>query len=103
MAPSDQLPISAVVCLGYPLVGQGLKAPMRTEVLSNLASTIDHPPVLFVSGTRDSMGPIDKMQKVLADFSALKSELMIVEVRLVCLPTLGDCKLHHNTRLSARF
>lgn len=46
----------ALVCLGYPLIGGGR---MRDEVLVALRT-----PILFVQGTRDPMGPIDKLEQV---------------------------------------
>ncbi len=62
---------SALVCLGYPLIGQN--GSVRDEVLFALAT-----PVLFVQGTRDAMCPLDKLEAVRARMSA-RSELHVVE------------------------
>jgi hypothetical protein len=51
---SLQEPVSAVVCLGYPLCGGGDCAKLRDKVLRELST-----PILFVQGTRDSLCPLD--------------------------------------------
>ncbi|MCB9777807.1 MAG: alpha/beta fold hydrolase [Alphaproteobacteria bacterium] len=66
-------PVRACVCLGYPLVGVGKKAPVRREVLEALRT-----PVLFVQGTRDRMGPLDLFAEVQATMQA-PSVLHVVE------------------------
>jgi uncharacterized protein len=47
----------AVVCLGYPLVGQS--GALRDEVLLALRT-----PVLFIQGTRDPLCPLDRLEEV---------------------------------------
>ena len=66
-------PVDAVVCLGYPLVGGGKKRPVRDEVLKAMTT-----PALFVQGTRDPMGPLDRFAEVRRDMTA-PSTLHIVE------------------------
>jgi predicted alpha/beta-hydrolase family hydrolase len=52
-------PVTAVVCLGYPLCGGGDHSKMRDKVLRELST-----PVLFVQGTRDSLCPLDLLAQV---------------------------------------
>ncbi len=47
----------ALVCLGYPLVGQ--KGAVRDEVLIELRR-----PILFVQGSRDALCPLDRLKSV---------------------------------------
>ena len=56
-------PPVALVCLGYPLVGQGGK--VRDEVLLELRT-----PILFVQGTRDALCPLGKLEALLPKLSA---------------------------------
>ncbi|HEU4384731.1 MAG TPA: alpha/beta family hydrolase [Anaeromyxobacteraceae bacterium] len=49
--------VRALVCLGYPLVGQG--GEVREQVLLGLST-----PVLFVQGTRDPLCPLDRLEDV---------------------------------------
>ncbi len=68
----DPLPrIRALVCLGYPLVGQN--GAVRDEVL--LALRV---PVLFAQGTRDKLCPLDRLARVRERMQA-PSELFVVE------------------------
>jgi predicted alpha/beta-hydrolase family hydrolase len=62
---------NALVCLGYPLVGQN--GSVRDEVLLALRT-----PVLFVQGTRDELCPLDRLEGVRAKMSA-QSQLHRVE------------------------
>jgi len=62
---------SALVCLGYPLVGQN--GAVRDEVLLELRT-----PILFVQGTRDAMCPPPQLAEVRARLSA-PNELHSVE------------------------
>jgi predicted alpha/beta-hydrolase family hydrolase len=61
----------ALVCLGYPLIGQN--GSVRDEVLRALRT-----PVLFVQGTRDPMCPLGELDKVRAQMLA-PNELHVVE------------------------
>ena len=56
-------PPAALVCLGYPLVGQSGK--VRDEVLLELRT-----PILFVQGTRDSLCPLDRLEALLPKLEA---------------------------------
>ena len=47
-----EVAVRAVICLGYPLVGGGKKAPLRDAALRGLAV-----PTLLVQGSRDPMSP----------------------------------------------
>jgi predicted alpha/beta-hydrolase family hydrolase len=51
--------VAGVVCLGYPLRGQG--GAVRDEVLLALRR-----PILFVQGTRDPLCPLDLLERVRA-------------------------------------
>ncbi|HET7825580.1 MAG TPA: alpha/beta fold hydrolase [Anaeromyxobacter sp.] len=55
--------VAAVVCLGYPLVGQ--RGEMRSEVL--LALRV---PALFVQGSKDPLCPIERLEEVRARMTA---------------------------------
>jgi len=54
---------AALVCLGYPLVGQ--RGDVRDAVLLELET-----PVLFVQGTRDKLCPLERLEPVRARMRA---------------------------------
>ena len=51
--------VDALVCLGYPLCAMGDRTKLRDEVLRALET-----PILFVQGTRDSLCPLDLLERV---------------------------------------
>jgi predicted alpha/beta-hydrolase family hydrolase len=51
--------VDAVVCLGYPLCAMGDRTKIRDEVLRALTT-----PIVFVQGTRDSLCPLDLLERV---------------------------------------
>jgi predicted alpha/beta-hydrolase family hydrolase len=57
--------VPGIVCLGYPLCGGGDRSKLRDKVLR--ASTT---PILFVQGTRDSLCPLDLLERVRAEMTA---------------------------------
>ena len=57
--------VAGVVCFGYPLIGQGPKAPVRVEALRELPV-----PALFIQGTRDAMCPLDALEAARAEMRA---------------------------------
>jgi predicted alpha/beta-hydrolase family hydrolase len=63
VAATSPEPPAALVCLGYPLVGQSGK--VRDEVLLALKT-----PILFVQGTRDALCPLEKLDALLPKLSA---------------------------------
>lgn len=63
VAVASENPPAALVCFGYPLVGQGGK--VRDEVLLSLRT-----PILFVQGTRDSLCPLQKLEALLPKLGA---------------------------------
>jgi predicted alpha/beta-hydrolase family hydrolase len=63
--------VAGLICLGYPL--RGTTGALRDEVLVALRT-----PVLFVQGTRDPLGPLDKLAEVRARMLA-STHLVIVE------------------------
>lgn len=65
--------VDALVCFGYPLVGQGKTAKLRDEVLLALET-----PILFVQGTRDKLCPLELLEDVRARMKA-PSALHVVE------------------------
>ena len=62
---------AALVCLGYPLVGQ--RGDVRDAVLLELTT-----PVLFVQGTRDKLCPLDRLATLRPRMRA-PNELFVVE------------------------
>jgi predicted alpha/beta-hydrolase family hydrolase len=65
--------VDALVCLGYPLCAAGDRTRLRDAVLRAL-----HTPVLFVQGTRDSLCPLDMLERVRDEMQAPTS-LHVVE------------------------
>jgi predicted alpha/beta-hydrolase family hydrolase len=65
--------VDGLVCFGYPLKGAGKSAKLRDEVLLALRT-----PILFVSGTRDPLCPLDLLETVREKMTA-KSTLFVVE------------------------
>lgn len=57
--------VTGVVCLGYPLCGGGDQSKLRDKVLRALTT-----PILFVQGTRDSLCPLDLLERVRAEMTA---------------------------------
>ena len=51
--------VDGVVCLGYPLCAMGDRTKLRDDVLRALTT-----PILFVQGTRDSLCPLDLLERV---------------------------------------
>jgi uncharacterized protein len=65
--------LDGLVCLGYPLCAMGDRTKLRDEVLRALTT-----PILFVQGTRDSLCPLDLLDRVRAQMNA-PSVLHLVE------------------------
>jgi predicted alpha/beta-hydrolase family hydrolase len=57
--------VDGLICLGYPLCAMGNRTKLRDEVLRALAT-----PILFVQGTRDSLCPLDLLERVRAEMKA---------------------------------
>ena len=57
--------VDGLVCLGYPLCAMGDWTKLRNEVLRALTA-----PILFVQGTRDSLCPLDLLERVRAEMKA---------------------------------
>ncbi|MGH7983518.1 MAG: alpha/beta hydrolase family protein [Candidatus Udaeobacter sp.] len=57
--------VDGLVCLGYPLCGMGDRTKLRDEVLRALTT-----PLQFVQGTRDSLCPLDLLERVRAQIKA---------------------------------
>src|SRR5436189_3130500 len=58
-------PVEAAVCLGYPLCAMGDRTKLRDQVLRALTT-----PILFVQGTRDSLCPLDLLERVRSEMKA---------------------------------
>jgi uncharacterized protein len=65
--------VDGLVCLGYPLCAMGDRTKLRDEVLRALTT-----PILFVQGTRDSLCPLDLLERIRAEMKAPTS-LHVVE------------------------
>ena len=57
--------VDGLICLGYPLCAMGNRSKLREEVLRALTT-----PVLFVQGTRDSLCPLELLERVRAEMKA---------------------------------
>lgn len=60
-----EVPVDAVVCLGYPLASMGNRDKLRDAVL-----LAQDQPVAFVQGTRDKLCPLDLLDTVRAKMTA---------------------------------
>jgi len=76
--------LDGLICLGYPLCAMGDRAKLRDQVLRALTT-----PILFVQGSRDSLCPLDLLERVGAEMKA-PNFLHVVET--------GD----HSLRVSKR-
>jgi predicted alpha/beta-hydrolase family hydrolase len=57
--------VDGLVCLGYPLCAMSDRTNLRDEVLRALST-----PILFVQGTRDSLCPLDLLERVRTQMKA---------------------------------
>src|SRR5436309_3937382 len=57
--------VDGLICLGYPLCAMGDRTKVRDEVLRALTT-----PILFVQGTRDSLCPLDLLERVRTEMKA---------------------------------
>src|SRR5580765_6203380 len=57
--------VDGLVCLGYPLCAMGDRIKLRDEVLRALTT-----PILFVQGTRDSLCPLDLLDRIRTEMKA---------------------------------
>ena len=57
--------VGGLICLGYPLCAMGDRSKLRDEVLRVLTT-----PILFVQGTRDSLCPLDLLERVRGEIKA---------------------------------
>jgi uncharacterized protein len=57
--------VDGLVCLGYPLCAMGDRTKLRDEVLRTLTT-----PILFIQGTRDSLCPLDLLERVRGKMNA---------------------------------
>jgi hypothetical protein len=65
--------VHGLICLGYPLCAMGDRTKLRDEVLRALNT-----PILFVQGTRDSLCPLDLLERVRTEMKT-QNLLHIVE------------------------
>jgi predicted alpha/beta-hydrolase family hydrolase len=57
--------VDGLICLGYPLCAMGDRSKLRDEVLRALTT-----PILCVQGTRDSLCPLDLLERVRGEMKA---------------------------------
>jgi hypothetical protein len=57
--------VDGLICLGYPLCSMGDRTKLRDEVLRALTT-----PILFIQGTRDSLCPLDLLERVRTEMKA---------------------------------
>ena len=57
--------LDGLICLGYPLCAMGDRAKLRDQVLRALTT-----PILFVQGSRDSLCPLDLLERVRTEMKA---------------------------------
>ena len=57
--------VDSLICFGYPLCAMGDRSKLRDVVLRALTT-----PILFVQGTRDSLCPLDLLERVRAEMKA---------------------------------
>src|SRR5205807_9709041 len=57
--------VDGLVCLGYPLCAMSDRTKLRDEVLRALTT-----PILFVQGTRDSLCPLDLLERARTEMKA---------------------------------
>ena len=57
--------VDGLICLAYPLCAMGDRTKLRDEVLRALST-----PILFVQGTRDSLCPLDILERVRREMAA---------------------------------
>src|SRR5438046_6049499 len=60
--------VDGLICLGYPLCATGDRTKLRDEILRALTT-----PILFVQGTRDSLCPLDLLERVRGEMKAPNS------------------------------
>jgi uncharacterized protein len=65
--------VDGLVCLGYPLCAMGDRTKLRDEILKALST-----PILFVQGTRDSLCPLDLLERVRTEMKT-QNRLHVVE------------------------
>ncbi|KAF8667027.1 hypothetical protein HU200_053198 [Digitaria exilis] len=71
VASSDEIDVSAVVCLGYPL--KGVNGAVRDEILLQMKV-----PTMFVQGSKDALCPLDRLEATRQKMSC-KNELHIID------------------------
>ncbi|KAK2664258.1 hypothetical protein Ddye_002832 [Dipteronia dyeriana] len=71
VAGKEDIAVSAVICLGYPL--KGMKGAVRDETL--LQVTV---PVMFVQGSKDGLCPLEKLEAVLKKMKPM-NELHVID------------------------
>ncbi len=57
--------VDGLVCLGYPLCAMGDRTKLRDQALRALTT-----PILFVQGTRDSLCPLDLLERIRTEMDA---------------------------------
>ncbi|KAL6865239.1 hypothetical protein ACP4OV_016390 [Aristida adscensionis] len=71
VATSDDIDVSAVICLGYPL--KGVKGALRDETLLQLKV-----PTMFVQGSKDGLCPLDRLESTRKKMTC-KNEVHVID------------------------
>uniref|UniRef100_A0A0E0DNC5 KANL3/Tex30 alpha/beta hydrolase-like domain-containing protein n=1 Tax=Oryza meridionalis TaxID=40149 RepID=A0A0E0DNC5_9ORYZ len=71
VSDSDDIIVSAVICLGYPL--KGVNGAVRDETLLKLKI-----PTMFVQGSKDGLCPLDKLESTRKKMNC-KNELYVID------------------------
>ena len=74
--------VAALICLGYPLCAMGDRTKLRDQVLRDLRT-----PILFGQGTRDSLCPLDLLERVRSEMKKQKmfsTSLKAATIRFAC-------------------
>lgn len=71
VASSNDIDVSAIICLGYPL--KGVNGTVRDETLLKLKI-----PTMFVQGSKDGLCPLDKLESTRKKMTC-KNELHVVD------------------------
>ncbi|XP_072964841.1 uncharacterized protein [Typha angustifolia] len=71
VAATEDINVSAVICLGYPL--KGINGAVRDEILLQLKV-----PVMFVQGSKDGLCPLDKLESTRKKMNC-QNELHVID------------------------
>lgn len=79
--------VAALICLSYPLCGGGDREKLRDKVLRELST-----PILSVQGTRDPLCPLDLLDRVRREMTAVNETHIVEGADHSLLVTKGQLK-----------